>query len=113
MPCYTVSKATVQFGKNTDVNLLQAALAQIGIDVSLYPAIVQSGDESILGYGIRFNRVSGVLTIRGNDAIDVAQVKRAYSEQVVNATAKKNGWAISWQTNSAGNRVAQVERISR
>jgi len=113
MPCYTVSTATVQFGKNTDVSLLRDALAQIGVDVSLYGKVITDGEISTLGYGIRFNRNSGVLTIRGNDAVDVAAIKRAYSEQVVNATAKKNGWRVNWETNSAGNRVAQVERISR
>jgi hypothetical protein len=96
MPCYTVSTATVQFGKNTDAELLRLALGSLGLFADNYV----------------FNRETGELTYR-TYAGDLATVKRAYSEQVVNATAKKNGWKVEWKTNQNGNRIAQVERISR
>lgn len=97
MPCYTVSTATVELGKNTDTTLLELAMRQLGVYVSSYV----------------FDSSTGKLTIPDRFGIDLATVKRAYSEQVILATAKKNGWQVSWQTSSAGNRVAQVERISR
>lgn len=98
MPCYTVSTATVAFGKNTDPNLLDNAVRLQGM---------------MLGYSVTFNKATGEITYRENSGLDLARLKRDYSEQVVNATAKKNGWRVQWETNKAGNRVAQVERISR
>jgi len=96
MPCYTVSTATVQFGKNTDAELLRLALRSLGLSADNYV----------------FNRETGALTYRSYVG-DLATIKRAYSEQVVNASAKKNGWSVNWKTNAAGNRVADVERVSR
>lgn len=99
MPCYTVNTASVQFGKNTDKTLLAAAIKQAGISE----------------YSYTFDHATGKLTLRGSAALEsnFGLVKRMYSEQVVNATAKKNGWQVQWSENAAGNRVAQVERVSR
>lgn len=96
MPCYTNQVATVEFGKNTDAELLRQALYSLGITADNYI----------------FNRETGRLTYRENLA-DLGTIKRAYSEQVVTATAKRNGWALQWSVNASGNRVAQVERLSR
>lgn len=96
MPCYTNQTATVQFGKNTDTVLLDAALTQIGIRP----------------YSANFNRETGTLTLRGVTA-DVETIKRAYSEQVIEQTAKRNGWQLQWTVNASGNRQAEVIRASR
>ena len=98
MPCYTVSTATVQFNKNTDRSLLELAAQSIGTRI------------------LSFDSATGIVKLRVTSGMEEwthMELKRAYSEQVVNATAKKNGWRVEWQTNSAGNRVAQVERVSR
>lgn len=95
MPCYTNQVATVQFGKNTDAELLRQALYVQGLSADNYT----------------FNRATGELTTFR--AIDLGAVKRSYSEQVLEQTAKRNGWRLTWETNKAGNRVAVTERLSR
>lgn len=97
MPCYTNQTATVELGKNTDAELLRLALASLGVSASNYVF------DSKTGKLTTFRAISG----------DLAAVKRAYSEQVVEKTAKQNGWKLEWSVNASGNRVAQVERISR
>jgi hypothetical protein len=97
MPCYTVQTATVQFGKNTDPELLRKALFSAGI----------------FEYNYAFDRATGELTLNTRDESKIGQVKRLYSEQVLEHTAKRNGWRLTWSTNAAGNRVAETERLSR
>lgn len=97
MPCYTQSSATVQFGKNTDTEILRLALASLGISSASYA----------------FNSATGELTTFRASKYDLAAIKRAYSEQVVIATAKKNGWQLQWSTNANGNRQAEVIRATR
>lgn len=96
MPCYTNQTATVDFGKNTDVVLLDAALEYLGIS----------------RYSCNFNRETGLLTLRGVST-DLATIKRAYSEQVVEQTAKRNGWSLTWTVNANGNKQAEVSRANR
>jgi energy-converting hydrogenase Eha subunit G len=104
MPCYTVSRATVQFGKNTDLELLREAFRTLGISV-------QVSGNLLTGYGLSFDRTSGILNYR-ESAFDLSSLKRNYSEKVVEKTAAKNGWKVSWTVNESGNREASVLRGS-
>ena len=96
MPCYTNQVATVEFGKNTDAELLRLAMNSLGVFAESYI----------------FDRTSGRLTFNENQT-DIASIKRAYSEQVITQTAKRNGWQLQWTVNASGNKTAQVLRVSR
>lgn len=93
MPCYTNQTATVQFGKNTDPDLLKQAMQSLSLDYT-------------------FDRATGQLTFNTRWA-EIGEIKRAYSEQVITQTAKRNGWSLSWSVNASGNRQAEVQRASR
>lgn len=95
MPCYTNQVATVRFGKNTDAELLRIALQSQGISAQNYT----------------FNRETGELTTFR--AVNLSQLKQAYSEQVIIQTAKRNGWELQWSVNKSGNRQAEVIRATR
>lgn len=99
MPCYTVSTATVLFGKNTDRELLALAADSLGVRISTFDSA--SGTVTISG------------SFRGSETETMAALKRAYSVEVVKQTAKRNGWSLNWSQDAAGNPVANVERISR
>jgi len=81
MPCDTVQTSKVDIGK-VDGSLINLALR----------ALADAGD--ILAGTVAY--VNGRLQIRGglDTAKITAQVKQAYSAQVVQATAKKFGWQI-------------------
>ena len=107
MPCYTQNVSTVEFGKNTDLKLFEEAAKVLGESV-------YSRSANRIDY-MTFRLDNGKLTydpLRFTED-KLAQLKRSYSEQVIMATAKKNGWQVAWTTNAAGNKVAQVERVSR
>ena len=95
MPCYTNQTATVQFGKNTDAELLRLALLAQGLTADNYT----------------FDRVTGELTTFR--AVNLSALKQAYSEQVITQTAQRNGWELQWTVNKSGNRQAEVIRASR
>jgi hypothetical protein len=105
MPCWTRVESQVEFlATSTDTGLLHAALTELGYTVTQ------------LEDGLRFRRYgrTGSYTkatgrLEGQD-LDTAEVKRGYSEQAVGRAAQKNGWRVSWSTNAAGNRQAQVLR---
>lgn len=93
MPCYTNQTATVLFGKNTDPELLKLAMQSLSLDYT-------------------FDRATGQLTYNTRWA-EIGEIKRAYSEQVLIQTAKRNGWALTWTVNANGNKQAEVSRASR
>lgn len=107
MPCYTTNTATVEFGARTDLALFELAAQVTGESV-------YSRGANRIDY-MTFRLDNGKLTYDPArfSQEKLGELKRAYSEQVIIATAKKNGWQVNWETNKAGNRVAQVERISR
>lgn len=107
MPCNTIVRSKVEFlATSTDKNLLASALNALGLT-----ATVHEGGVTFEG-GYRrsgsYDSATGKLTAW--QGLDTEAVKRGYSEAVVNATAKKNGWQVSWSTNAAGNREASVLR---
>jgi hypothetical protein len=107
MPCYTNNIATVEFGKNTDLDLLALAMKEIGETVYSRTA------TTLDAYAVRFK--DGKLEYDADNftLAQVANLKRAYSEQVITQTAKRNGWQLSWSVNASGNRQAEVLRVSR
>lgn len=107
MPCYTNQTATVEFGKNTDLDLLAKAFELTG------ERIYGRTATSIDCFAVRFK--NGKLEYAVNDYTQeqISRLKRQYSELVIEKTAQKNGWQLQWTVNAAGNRVAQVERQSR
>src|ERR1700690_11746 len=107
MPCYTNQVSTVEFGKNSDLALMEKAMLAIG------ESIYSRGPNQLDGFAVRFK--DGRLEYDANkfSLADVANLKRAYSEQVLEQTAKRNGWNLQWSVNASGNRQATVERLSR
>ena len=55
-----------------------------------------------------YDAATGQLTLP--ESWDSNEFKRAYSEQVVTSQAEENGWEVSWSTNEAGNREAEVTK---
>lgn len=107
MPCYTNQVSTVEFGKNTDLALMEKAMLAIG------ETIYSRGVNQLDAFAVRFK--DGRLEYDANkfSLADVANLKRAYSEQVLIQTAKRNGWALTWTVNVNGNKQAEVSRASR
>jgi hypothetical protein len=105
MPCDTVRSVTVEFSAATDMAILTAALEASGYTVR------QNEHTLFFDKGYRtqqFDKRTHKLIVDQN--VDVGQIKRGYSEQVVESQAQKFGWKVSWSTNAAGNREAAVQR---
>ena len=105
MPCNTVQTSQVVFNAQaTDRKILSDALRALGF------AVTENGEALSFagprGYG-NFRTATGELTIASN-SFDAAEIKRAYSEQVVTTQAKRFGWQLSWKVNASGNREATV-----
>lgn len=107
MPCYTQNTATVEFGPKTDLGLFELAAQVLG------EKIFARSPGRIDFFSFRLENGKLTYDPARFTPDKLAQLKRAYSEEVIKATAKKNGWQVSWSTNAAGNRVAEVERVSR
>ena len=105
MPCDQIRVVSVEFSAATDAIILTAALQALGYSVQMSARAV-----TFQRYGRAqvFDLKTKRLTV--DQSVDVAEVKRAYSEEVVNAQARKFGWQVNWQTNAAGNREAAVQR---
>jgi hypothetical protein len=102
MPCNQIRRmqvAIVPLTENVfdigqrDKALLDAALLQLGITAYTY-----SGERL-------------TITTRGRLALNVNQIKVAYSQQVVSAASKRFGWKITKQRlNDQGEPEYEVER---
>jgi hypothetical protein len=84
MPCFTIQTSTVELGK-VQADLLHAALAGLGLN----PLTLPTGIRFAGGF---YDKATGKMT--GTNLPAVNEVKRAYSAQVVQASAKKFGWQI-------------------
>ena len=82
MPCNTLTEAQVELGK-CEPTLLAEAMKQLGVQNYLH------------------NAKTGTLTMSGNRQPTLAEVKVAYSRQVVQSQARRYGWKI---TETAPNR---------
>ena len=109
MPCDSVVTTTCELlSTSTDVHLLAEGLRSLGYQVRETENGLQFTNGTVSG---TYDKASGRLQSASRyDKLDTAQVKRAYSEQVVNSQAKKFGWKIQWKTNAAGEREAEVEK---
>ena len=106
MPCYTIQKSKVEFlAKTTDANLLAVGLRQLGYKVTKTPEGLYF--EKAGGSGTHASS-SGLLQM--DESWNTGELKRAYSEQVVESQARTFGWRLQWSTNRAGNREATVIR---
>ena len=87
MPCDTIRTTTVELGSSTNTELLLAALNELGLS-----AYRQSATIIRFGRGEFFDATTGRLEVATSR--DVNEIKRAYSNQVVLAQAKKFGWQL-------------------
>jgi hypothetical protein len=107
MPCWTVQESKVEFlAKTTDRDLLTAALEKLGYEVTRASAAVLIFRKD--GASGSYDAQSGRLGLA--EGWDVNEIKRAYSEQVVESQARRFGWQLEWSINSAGRRQAVVQR---
>ena len=85
MPCDMVVTTQTHFlPESTDRDLLDKALSTLGVQAWEY----------------NFDSKTGRLVLPRR--VDVNQVKRQYAKEVVNRTAQKKGWRISWKQNDQG-----------
>jgi len=91
MPCWTIQESKVQFSANTDRNLLTAALNAAGLKATLQGDAIKFSNGS-------YNCKTHEFTFTGlnqKQAVEkVAELKRAYSAQVVVSQAKRFGWQV-------------------
>lgn len=97
MPCWTTTSTEVQIDKNTNITLLHAALEKL----KLNPRTVAREAGVIYFQNGSYNQSTGTLTLRGevNPSEKVAEIKRAYSAQIVLSTAKRAGWQTTEMPN--------------
>lgn len=86
MPCDSISTISIDLGK-VDPGLIQLALREMGLS-----NITQTGTRVYFGRGEYIDTATGQSQLAAGR--EVAEIKRAYSAQVVQATAKRFGWQI-------------------
>lgn len=100
MPCDTIQTATVQSElKNINIRLLKKALEAMGFTVNekdgfltFYGTYKETGQRHVGTYqnGKFKEQVKGY-----NTPLEINAVKRAYSAQIVQQTAKSFGWKLT------------------
>jgi hypothetical protein len=111
MPCNTIQQSKVEFlPKNTDTGLLTQALERLGFEVSKHDdRLVLLGRDTYGYYGSgSYDAKTGRLEL--SSGWDINEIKRGYSEQVIESQARKFGWQLQWSMNKAGHREATVLR---
>ncbi len=111
MPCYTIQRSEVEFlPKSTDTGLLSLALERLGFEVATLNDRLVVRKPNTYGYSRSgsYDPKTGRLELC--NGWDVDEIKRAYSEHVVESQARKFGWQLQWSTNKAGHREAIVLR---
>lgn len=112
MPCYSIQESRVEFLANsTDADLLEKALKKRGFTVH------RSGNKLVYSKSDYYDRTNGTYDTKTGKLeytgdLDTADLKRAYSEEVVEHVADKQDWKIEWSTNEAGNKEANVYKRS-
>ena len=107
MPCDQIIQTKVEFlAKSTDLDLLKKALEAMGFTVTVQDNILYFQR----GYRERgqFDKNTG--RFECPEYLDANEVKKNYSKEVVNFTAKKNGWQVEWSTNP---KTGNLETIVR
>lgn len=111
MPCNTIQQSKVEFlPKNTDTALLTQALERLGFEVSKQDdRLILLGQDNYGYYGSgSYDAKTGQMEL--SSGWDINEIKRGYSEQVIESQARKFGWQLQWSTNKAGHREANVLR---
>ncbi len=111
MPCNTIQQTKVEvLPKNTDTGLLTQGLERLGFEVSKQDdRLILLGRDTYGDYGSgSYDATTGRLEL-SNDW-EINEIKRSYSEQVIESQARKFGWQLQWSTNKAGHREAVVLR---
>jgi len=111
MPCDTIQTSKVEFlAQSSDPTLLTEALQKLLFDVVALDdrLVFRKPDQNGYYRSGSYDRRSGRLEL--HSAWDVNDIKRAYSERIVESQARKFGWQLQWNTNSAGHREATVLR---
>lgn len=85
MPCDSITTSVVDLGK-AQPDLLEAALNSLNLRAR------RDGHIVYFGWNESYDAQTGQLRV--NSTRDVAEIKRAYSHQVVLSQAKKFGWQI-------------------
>lgn len=91
MPCWTIQESRAEFGANTDRVLFEKALKTMGYRTQITEnGVVYFQSESTQSGGRL--ELNGTLVMQGD--LTVNPFKRAYSAEVVKATAQRFGWKV-------------------
>ena len=111
MPCDTIQRSEVEFlPDSTDTHLLTLALKRLGFEVATLSDRFVLRKQDTYGYYRSGSYEAKTGRIELYSGWDVNEIKRAYSEQVIESQARKFGWQLQWGTNKAGRREATVLR---
>jgi hypothetical protein len=111
MPCNTIQQSKVEFlPKSTDTGLLTQALERLGFEVSKQDDRLNLLGRDSYGYYSSGSYDSKTGRLELSSSWDTNEIKRGYSEQVIEIEARKFGWQLQWSTNKAGHREASVLR---
>jgi hypothetical protein len=111
MPCNTIQQSKVEFlPTNTNTDLLTHALERLGFEVAKQDdRLILLGRNTYGYYGSgSYDVKTGRLELCSGWEIN--EIKRGYSEQVIESQARKFGWQLQWSMNKAGHREAVVLR---
>ena len=99
MPCYQVQLMSVEF-QAEHIDLVEEAAKAIRMRVRRSGNVVYMDN---LAFDLDTQKISG--RVYGGEKVvqeQINKLKRAYSRQVINKTAKANNWTVSYQsTNKA------------
>jgi hypothetical protein len=107
VPCNTIQRSQIAFlPTTTNTDLLIEALRSIGFtSITLQGELLSFRMDRGSG---SYHKATGRLTLPAT--CDVNTIKRAYSVQIVQSQAVKNGWKIAWSTNAQDHKQAIVQR---
>lgn len=91
MPCWTIQESRAEFGAKTDRVLFAKALDAMGYRASIDSKGVVHFSSEATQSGGRLE-LNGTLVMQGE--LTVNPFKRAYSAEVVKATAQRFGWKV-------------------
>jgi hypothetical protein len=92
MPCFTITTVTVDAGK-MQLDLAEKALAAMGLSPRRAGLIIGHSSG-------QYDRETGKATWRGQDR--TAELKRAYSFEVVKSQAVRFGWTLKADAKQPG-----------
>jgi hypothetical protein len=86
MPCDTISTYQVKLQDSTDLDLLTKALEALNLNPRRQGHIIR------FGAGESFNKATGEVRVRNVES--VAEIKKAYSAELIKSQAKRFGWTL-------------------